>query len=905
VKSRQLFLKIGSGHVEMHHGAERGNSLGGIEMSSWRFMSTVRLQELFAQALERTAAERETFILRECGLDNALLRDLRSLIAADEAAQGESIWQRRPGSFRDLDETDAGERCGERIGPYRIVELIGVGGMGAVYRGVREDSEYNQSVAIKFVKRGMDTDSIVRRFRQERQILANLEHRSIARLLDGGSTPDGLPYLVMEYIEGRSLNEFCQSATLSIKAKLTLFGEICSAVQYAHQHLVIHRDLKPSNIMVTADGMPKLLDFGIARILVPESQHANTETNNINERALTPGYASPEQINGESITTASDVYSLGVILYEILTGRSPYGEGSRTPAELMRAVCAEQPEKPSSKCRALKGDLDNIVLMALRKEPGRRYASVEQLSDDVHRYLALRPVHARGAGLTYGASRFVRRHWVATGTVALIVTALVCAIVVTTRAEARAEHRFNDVRQLAHSFVFDYYDAIEPLPGATPVRQRLVKEALHYLDSLAGEADSVSLQRELVEAYVKISRVQGNTYESNLGDVAGALASVNRAISIGTVLVKRDSSAETLGALGGAYLDLAELMHGNNQLEAAEQTYRKALGFLERAANMKPADINIALQLMRTERHLGDLNGAEGTANLGRSAEAGKLYQQAARDGEKILKEHPGLLAVRRALYKTYVTMAGLASTTGHAEQGMEGYEKALATIHAISAANPNDANDRMEIAGTSIRLAREYMAASEPDKALEYFKEAEGIVSSLCKADPQNELYRRDLSVTQVHIGNALLKKGSARASISYFNTAAAMSVQLLAPHPGSVEFLGDLALAERKLGQAFAATNDNGGARRHARKSLAILEKLARNSPDVSLIASLARSEQAAGEIELRSKAVAAAMTYFTEARINFAKLTQADPSNVGVRRELESVEKAMADDPSTLKK
>ena len=860
-------------------------------------MSTVRLQELFARALERTAAERETFMVRECGADSALLRDLRSLVAADEAAQGESIWQQKPGSLGDLSEADAAQRCGEKIGPYRIAELIGLGGMGAVYRGMREDSEYSQSVAIKFVKRGMDTDSIVRRFRKERQILANLEHPSIARLLDGGSTPDGLPYLVMEFIEGKPLNEYCQGSTLSARAKLTLFCEICSAVHYAHQHLVIHRDLKPSNILVTADGTPKLLDFGIARILVPEPEQANTETNNINERALTPGYASPEQISGENITTASDVYSLGVILYEILTGRSPYGEGRRTAAELMRAVCAEQPEKPSSQVRALRGDLDNIVLMALRKEPSRRYASAEQFSNDVRRYLDVLPVQARGDGLGYVASRFVRRHWAATGTSALIAAALVCGIVITTRAEARAERRFNDVRRLAHSFVFDYYDAIEALPGATPVRQRLVKEALHYLDSLSGEADSVSLQRELVEAYVKISRVQGNTYESNLGDVAGALTSVKRGIAIGTGLAKRDASAETLGALGGAYLDLAELQHGNNQLEAAEQTYRQAFGLLERASKMNPADTDLALQLMRTERHLGDLNGAEGTANLGRSAEAGALYQKAASDGEKILKEHPDLPAARRALYKTYVTMAGLASTTGHAELGMDGYKKALATIHAISARDPNDANDRMEIAGTSIRLAREYMAAGKPEEALAYFKEAEGIVASLSKADPQNELYRRNLSVTQVHIGNALLKEGDARGSLGYFDTAAGMSTQLLAAHPGSVEFLSDLALAERKLGQAWAATNDSRNARMHARKSLAILEKLAQNSHDVSLTASLARSEQAAGEIELRSKAVAAAMTYFSEARTNFAKLAKADPANAAVRRELEAVEKAMA--------
>src|SRR5438067_8184435 len=311
----------------------------------------------------------------------------------------------------------------------------------------------------------MDTDAVLRHFRNERQILAGFDHPNIARLFDGGTTDDGLPYFVMEYVAGLPINEYCSAHKVSLVDRLKLFREVCRAVSYAHRHTVIHRDIKMSNILVTSEGTPKLLDFGIAKILTPGTgQEALMTMTGV--RPMTPEYASPEQVRGEPVTTASDVYSLGVVLYELLTGRSPYRFTSRSPADVARAITDTVPQRPStvvsannqqlqiSNHKSLRGDLDNIVLMALRKEPERRYQSVEQFSEDIGRHMTARPVRARKDTVGYRAGKFVRRNKVATAAASLVFLSLISGIAATiceaqqANAEnARAERRFNDVRR--------------------------------------------------------------------------------------------------------------------------------------------------------------------------------------------------------------------------------------------------------------------------------------------------------------------------------------------------------------------------------------------------------------------------------------------------------------------------
>src|SRR2546429_1368881 len=394
-----------------------------------------QIKEVFADAQDRMPAERVDFLERACAGDGSLQNEVESLLAAaeSEAAEDGSIATGGHSLAEDA-------MIGRRVGAYKIVQRIGRGGMATVYLASRADEQYEKQVAIKILLPELDSDDLLRRFRNERQTLAQLDHPNIVKLLDGGTTQEGLPYLVMDYVAGAPVDKYCDSQKLSTDQRLRLFCQICAAVQCAHQNHIVHRDLKPSNILITREGSPKLLDFGISKVLQPRNGLPITQTLT---RRMTPAYASPEQVKGESVTPATDIYSLGVVLYELLTGHRPYKLKQQTPAEVERAICEQEPEKPSTAvnrvenedlpdgttlsrtpqlvsasregqpeklCRRLKGDLDNIMLMALQKEQRRRYVSVEEFLQDIERHLQHRPVKARPSTVAYRASKFVRRH---------------------------------------------------------------------------------------------------------------------------------------------------------------------------------------------------------------------------------------------------------------------------------------------------------------------------------------------------------------------------------------------------------------------------------------------------------------------------------------------------------------
>ncbi len=409
-----------------------------------------RIEALFHRALELTAGvHRDEFLEHACQGDPAALAEIRGLL--DEDAKACAGW--------DQTAFDAVTRVPETLGPYRILDVISSGGMGTVYRAVRADDEYQQQVAIKLIRTGMDSQAIVRRFRQERQILASLEHPNIARLLDGGTTPTGTPYLVMEFIEGQPITAYADGLRMTTVERLRLFLQVCAAVEYAHQKLVIHRDLKPGNILVTPAGVPKLLDFGIAKLIGGgDSGFDQTVTA---AQFFTPEYASPEQIRQEQVGTSTDIYSLGALLYRLLTGRGAYRVNTPRPDELAQAICTQEPERPSEAVtrigkagegsparlrRKLQGDLDNIVLMALRKDPARRYASVGQFAEDITRYLDGRPVVAHADSFRYRLNKFVRRNaWPVAAGLALVITLI--AGIVTTLWQALEIPAFGNYRQ--------------------------------------------------------------------------------------------------------------------------------------------------------------------------------------------------------------------------------------------------------------------------------------------------------------------------------------------------------------------------------------------------------------------------------------------------------------------------
>jgi len=401
-----------------------------MQPERWR-----QIDEILQSAIDCSPENRPSLLDSACGDDAELRREVESLLAHDKgdgftAAAGFSD------AVKVLEDRLAGQREGQRIGPYRVLREIGRGGMGTVYSAARADATFEKLVAIKIIRRGLDTDDILQRFQSERQILATLDHPNITRLLDGGTTEDGLPYFVMDYIEGRPIDTYCDAHKLNIAERLELFLAVCSAVIYAHQNLVIHRDIKPGNVLVTKEGVPRLLDFGIAKLLAPEAQEKTLTT----LHPFTPQYASPEQVRGEAITTSSDVYSLGVLLYLLLTGCGPYRGQMSSVAEIERSICEEEPDKPSlvvrtkdrqNLSRRLRGDLDNIVLMALRKEPQRRYASAEQLAGDIRHHLSDFPVLARPDTLRYRVSKFIQRHKSGVAAATLIFLTLLAGIATT------------------------------------------------------------------------------------------------------------------------------------------------------------------------------------------------------------------------------------------------------------------------------------------------------------------------------------------------------------------------------------------------------------------------------------------------------------------------------------------
>ena len=558
-----------------------------MDPGRWR-----RIRDIFLEALELPSGERRSFVATTCAGDEELRREVEAMLESDgedEHTIGAVVKEVAAGFAAENDERESIANIGRRIGPYQLIRQIGRGGMGAVYQAIRADDQYLRAVAIKLIAHGSKAPDDLARFRIERQILATMQHPNIAALLDGGSTEDGQPYIVMEYIEGEPLVDYARRKELSINDRLKLFRQLCSAVQHAHQMLVIHRDIKPSNVMVTEEGVPKLLDFGIAKLLLPELVPGHHTATLTMMRRMTPQYASPEQIRGEALTTATDIYSLGVLLYELLTFENPYRFTGRTPHDIERAIRETDPIKLSYAVkdnprvrRQLAGDLENIVSMALRKEPARRYASVQQLSDDVQRHLDGMPCLGSRGYAVLRCGQTGKRNKLASLAFALLILSVAAGWTATVQQAHRAEARFAQVRKLANSLLFDLHRAIQKLPGSTPVREQLVTTGLEYLNALSKDAaGDDSLQWELSQAYELVGDVQGDPAGANLGQFRPALASYRKAMSLVEEIAKRRRDYEVLGCLTWLHLKAGDLEARTENQETAPKSYRRGLEFAQ------------------------------------------------------------------------------------------------------------------------------------------------------------------------------------------------------------------------------------------------------------------------------------------------------------------------------------
>ena len=824
-----------------------------------------KVERILNGALELEPSKRREFLDAHCAGEPELLREVESLLVCELEA-GDFLAAPAIAFSADFfdDEGDVESRAGQLVGNYRIVREIGRGGMGAVYLAERADGEFKHEVALKVVRRSFADTELARRFRRERQILASLNHPNIARLLDGGVSSEGEPYLVMEYVEGVRIDEYADG--LSTNARLNLFWQVCAAVQYAHQNLIIHRDLKPSNILVTDEGVPKLLDFGIAKLLdaeqVIEGERTRTEM-----RAFTPDYASPEQIAGASVTTASDVYSLGVLLDDLLHAsragrgarRSPGGWHSRNAGETIATNLPTDGDGPNGGTKSstqtfVNSELKNIVAMARRDDPARRYASVAQFAEDVQRFLDGQPVRAQRDSFTYRAGKFVRRNKVGVVAAAFVALSLVVGFAVAmwqasvARQERdRAERRFADVRQLSNALLMDIAPKIERLEGATEARQSLVAQSLKYLDSLAGEsADDSVLQAELATAYEKVGVLQGDSRQASLSDFRGAIASLEKAQAIRRRLLEMNrSDAENRRLLADNLRLLAIRRMTQSDVEGGFRDSKEALLIYETLVAETPRSLKLQRSLLEAQ-----VEEAANYINLSRFAEAIAPLQQALGKIEALRRENPDDTETERILAKCLSSLGLALSWESRQPEAEAEMARAVSIAESLVARFPNDTNLKQdlwkfyesassiyeeiddahafELCEKSRRVVEEVIAADpanaqarhnlsksfsrlgisasnlgKPVEALGYLARAMAIVLELQEKDPLNRGYDRDVSALYIRIGVAREKQRDFAGALSSYQKSAALYEKQLAADAANTIALRDLAIAYRRAGK------------------------------------------------------------------------------------------------------
>lgn len=704
----------------------------------------LKIKEIFNEAVEMETSKRASFVQSACQDDEEILSEVEKLL--DEDTKDETLFDPFIESNPFLTKPDA---LGSVIGKYKVIKEIGEGGMGSVYLAERE--ELGNKVALKIVKSGMNTADLLRRFKTEQQILANLEHPNIARLLDNGTTEDGLPYYVMEYVEGETLLKFADENQLSTKDRLQIFRKICSAVQFAHNRLVVHRDLKPNNILINKDLEPKLLDFGIAKVLSPEQSKQKGTATLLG--MMTPNYASPEQLRGETVTTASDIYSLGVILYELMTGTLPFNLKQYTLMEMMEVVSNTDPQTPSHVINKvepkthiisqLKGDLDNIILKALKKEPTRRYLAAEQFSEDIRRHLEGLPVKARPDTFGYRASKFIKRNKLTVSAAALIVLSLIGGIIGTTyqatvaqRERAKAEKRFEDLRGLSNNLIFKYNDAISNLPGATSTRAMFVQEAVKFLDGLASEqGDDVNLQTELARAYLKVGDLQS---EISANDSVKPLEIYQKALSIAENLyAKSPQNIESQTIYAASLKNVASLLENK---ETAISQLKKSIELRERILQTDAENFENRMGLLESYLSLANI------LHQAKNDSAKEFFQKALQLGENLVKEPTASAIEWRLFAKTNQSLA----MTSSANEAVNFQNKAVEFFNKVVEAKPNNIKAKEELGTAFLNLSRFYKTANNSTLASSNQQKAVEIFDKLSQSDPKNEDFKSLLSAAK-----------------------------------------------------------------------------------------------------------------------------------------------------------
>jgi serine/threonine protein kinase/tetratricopeptide (TPR) repeat protein len=865
-----------------------------------------QVDDLFSQVVELPLAEQKEILARECASDPDLRREVEILLSHDATPattqqlgsavkSGIQVWAAKTSNL-----------IGRHVGPYRVLEPLGQGGMGAVFLAVRDDDQFQRHVAIKLVRSDMDTSLILDRFRQERQILANLQHPNIAQLLDGGVTEDGLPYFAMEYVEGgKAITHHCRERSLSLEDRIRLFRQVCAAVQYAHQNLIVHRDLKPGNILVTPDGNVKLLDFGVAKLLENSpigSEMAPTRTGML---MLTPEYASPEQVTGAPVTTASDVYMLGAVLYELLTGKAAHQFPDLSPLQVAAAITEAKVQRPSTAVleaqpalsRSLAGDLDTIILTALHKDRLRRYSTVEAFSDDLRRYLEGLPVSARPDTVLYRASKFINRNRIAVTAGVVVAVSLVAGAGIAISQARRADRRFQEVRTLANTFLFDFHDQIQNLPGSTAAREFVVKTALEYLDRLSREAGSDdSLRVELAQAYLRVARVQGDPRGPNLNQREAAGVSLEKARALAESAMGSSAALpQALRVIAQTDTIRGDLLTQSGKAREGAASQRRAVEAAERLiqlSNGDPADWRMLNQMLL---QLGDslIDHAPD--------ESMRRFERALQVAEQLPESMP--LAQRRyALMLTHQRIGRASHDLGDPAQGIRSYQEAAKIVEELLQATPNDARMQRDLSIIYGYLGNYaghpgYFNLHDPKTAVSYYEKARAIQERLVSGDSKDKRARNDLAihanklcqvletidpqravtfgrqcaslVDEVHergsfihmrmrqtclgpLGGVLLRAGQTAEGLRILRESSELGAALYAKAPSDLGARSAASSSLQELGRGYLAANNLPQARQAFESALANLEKIHKEFPrDLWFLRDLALAHEDLGRV------------------------------------------------------
>lgn len=797
-----------------------------------------KAEALFHEALEVPEPQRRLWLESACEGDKELAAEVLSLLGSDAEAQAGFLEKRIEPAIESVIRESAESVLPERAGPYKIVRELGRGGMGTVYLAERDDEQYQSQVAVKLVRRGMDTDLILHRFYRERQTLARLQHPNIARLLDGGNTKEGHPFIVMEYVEGLRVTEYCQKHDLGVTQRLRLFLDVCKAVAYAHRQFVVHRDIKPGNILVDQTGAVKLLDFGICKLLHAEEPNGERTMGGAGQ-LLSPDYASPEQIRGETITVASDVYSAAAVLYELLTGVRPHKIEDYSLRGIEKGICDEEIVPPSKWKKQLAGDLDNIILCGLQKEAGRRYQSMEQFAEDIRRYLEYEPVRARPNTMAYRVGKFIRRRKGLVTSAAIIGLTLAGSAIIAWRQARIANENLAMVRKLSNAFVFNVYDAVTPLPGSTKAREMIVSTGLQYLDTLAQSPQAdLEQQVELALAYRRIGDVQGNVMGANLGRTSDALKSYEKALRILDQVMAKEPDHKTAGLQrASVHRQIAGIHEYTRDVKAALASFQTAQRLATEVLQRHPND-------SMARARVAGMHVASSTMlrRHGRYVEAREGYGKALEYLQPLASEdltHWGKLAdweVEGNLAASFSGMGLCEARLGRRQEALGMLRKALAIYEKIATADPLNVSKQREIMFAQSHIGDllgnpNLSNLGDTKGALAAYQKMLEIARKVYEADPADQRARSDYSIAMMRF-SSLLEPERAAEKIQMLRQVIALQQEVARVSPKNTSNLSDLAYSHHFLGDAYEENKETAAAMQAYQMGLRHGEPLLANS-------------------------------------------------------------------------